>query len=59
VAAIQSPASVTYSAGPSFTSGTTNNLGKIEFTGGGSTEDLITGYDFPGSTSSQNYSGTL
>jgi hypothetical protein len=58
IGAIQSPATVTYSAGPAFTSGTTNNLTKVESTGGGSTEDLIAGYDLPGSTSGQNYAGT-
>jgi len=55
---IQSPAAVTYSAAPSFTTGTTNNLATIESTGGGSTEDLIIGWDLPGSTATQIYSGT-
>jgi hypothetical protein len=49
---------MTFSAGPTFTSGTTNNQAKIE-SAGATTSDLIVGYDLPNATSSQTYSGTF
>jgi len=50
---------VTFSSGPTFSVGTTNNLTKIESTGGGTTDDLISGYVLPGSvTSTESYSGS-
>ncbi|TMD38755.1 MAG: glycosyltransferase family 2 protein [Chloroflexi bacterium] len=59
VGAIQSPAAVTFSTGPTFSVGTTNNLAKVESVGGGSTDDLISGYSLPGVTTvTENYSGT-
>ncbi|HEV2013944.1 MAG TPA: glycosyltransferase family 2 protein [Candidatus Dormibacteraeota bacterium] len=59
VGLIKADSSVTYS-GVAFTSGTTNNQAKIESNGGANgVEDLMTGYDLPGSTGSQTYTGTL
>jgi cellulose synthase/poly-beta-1,6-N-acetylglucosamine synthase-like glycosyltransferase len=64
VGSIEAPATVTFSAGPTFSSGTTNNLPAsgipIQSNGGvGAIQDLITGYDLPGTAASQTYSGTF
>jgi hypothetical protein len=60
VGEIEAPATVTFSGGPTFSSGTTNNQAQIESNGGvGAIQDLITGYDLPGTAATQTYSGTF
>jgi hypothetical protein len=56
---ITSDAAVAFSAGPSFSTGTTNNQPLVESNSSGTIEDLIAGYVIPGSSASQIYSGTF
>jgi hypothetical protein len=56
---IAADATVAFSSGPAFTNGTTTNQPLVESNASGTIEDMITGYDLPGSTAAEWYSATL